>query len=684
GDVDPELVSQLGWLSDGTPLGALSLLRLLLEQGHLRQHERRWHFDAGWRSMELPRSSQELIRLRLAALPAEHSRALQAAAILGAPIRSATLIAAQCGSGATIGAALQAAREAGLVQCNQDGSYDFVHDCVRDALLRDVSNAEQRLLHGELARALYASGSAAGDGLYLVARLYAASNLRGHPVPAFAVLRRAARQAIDACDDRLALSFLQPAHAAAKLAGIALDRDFYVDLAETSLRTGDVHAGLQYFEAALGRSRSGGERAHVFGRMAWIHHFESDAAACWEALSAALAECSSSASELETFGWLNIACFRAALEDGQIRRLAASAARLASIVTRLPDSRVRVNVELILAFAQCWVGASAGAWLTLARAEKLAARLGDPIARTSCLAFRHVLCGWQDQLVEAERYALLCHESSQWMEQLEYLHLCVGVCSSENARGRPEQALAWIERALARVRYEGRAPAILTVLESAGYATLLTLGRSAQAHAFKERWNHVERAALRPGSYLYLLQFQSRAQELIARGRFDQEFEALIDEFEAWVRNPRHGHILVAAPFYAQVCQGRLQQCLEARGGAREALLPALSRASKHLEIVTRKRSGAACALVIKAACAWLRGSRKADTLLAESERLAQLHGYACVSCTVNRLRAHMLRDSGNLEAARDQARIAAMLAEQYGQVPILRAIRREFFADTS
>jgi len=677
GEVDRDLVDEVALLTDGTPLGALELLRFAVEQGHLQQHAGRWQFDTAWRSMKLPRSAKELIRLRLASLPRQYDRVLQAVALLGTPVRLETLIAAGCDCAASIDAALHAALHARLMLRTQDGAHTFVHESLREALLRDLSDAERRARNRALAQSLSSNGHTAGASLYLVARLYAASDLEADPARAYSVLRRAALQAIRACDDGLAHSFLLPARAAALAAGLELERDFYVDLAETSLRVGEVRESLEYFEAALARSSRGPERAHVFGRIAWIHHFESNVEACHDALTSALAECGRS-TDLETLCTLYVACFRAALEEGQIFRLAASGARLAGLVGRLPNCRARVNAELVLAFAKSWVGATAASARALAHAERVAELLGDPIARTACHRVRHVIAGWRDNLIEAERCALLCHASAHWMEQTEYYHLCVGMYATETARGRPEHAWMWIERALGRVRHDGQSPALLSVLESAGYATLLTLGQTAPARAFEERMRKVKRAPLRPGSYFYLLCFQSRLQALIACEQFDDQFDALVDEFERWVPNPGHGHLIMAGSFYIHLGHARLHQCLQ-ENTVKATSLAALESASKRLDMATRRRAGAAHALLMKAACAWLRGSKKSSVLLTEAERLAELHGYPFVNCQANRLRAHMLRASGNFDAAHDHARVAALLAQQYSLTPLLKAIGREF-----
>src|SRR5690606_23753258 len=65
--------------------------------------------------------------------------------------------------------------------------------------------------------------------------------------------------------------------------------------------------------------------------------------------------------------------------------------------------------------------------------------------------------------------------------------------------------------------------------------------------------------------------------------------------------------------------------------------------------------------------------------LLLEAETLATQQGCPWVLYGVARMQAHMLRAAGKEEAARDQARIAELLAREHGAVTRARWIREEF-----
>jgi signal transduction histidine kinase/ActR/RegA family two-component response regulator len=83
---------------------------------------------------------------------------------------------------------------------------------------------------------------------------------------------------------------------------------------------------------------------------------------------------------------------------------------------------------------------------------------------------------------------------------------------------------------------------------------------------------------------------------------------------------------------------------------------------------------------VIRAAYLWLSGSHPAaERELSAAERLAEDFDCVWVNYAAARLRAHMLRERGNEQAALDQARVAELVARHYGLQNRLRFIREEF-----
>ena len=717
-----ELVEQLQQLSDGTPLSVLELLRSMLERGYLKPVAGSWQLDAGQvQRMRLPASSQALIERRLAQLDEGTLQVLRAAAVMRDHIDLRLLARVTGLESHELAATLGRSQAAHLLESDLYGEYGFVHDTVWEALLADLSEDTRRGLHQRVAEALSALGGQGADYEYDLARHHASGVIERDPLRVFETNRRAARRALEACDDALALSFLKPAERAARLAGIDPGRQLYVQLAETHLRTGDMQQSLAYFERALACARTAAERAHVRGRIAWIHHFESNAAACRETLEAALADSGRSfpgddlGSFLLTAGrWalgslrsaitqrvrplrmlgsapssdpqaqalcqLYAECYRIGVESGQPLSVMGSLLSMSRSSQRLGPCRAVVHAELMMAFFFATLGATQQSRARLTRAERMARELGDPIAQTLVHEVQHAITGWRGDFEESERHARLCvEERGQWMELGELCHVCFAMYGLEVSRGRPEVALAWTERAIERVRQNGRAPAVFALIEDAAVSIRLALGREREIRGLERSLRFVQRAPLQRDGYFHLLSYQTRVQRFTETGDLGTAFEALVEEFEALGQNPRQVHLPVA-PYYQHVAHARVHQCLRADPAARAALLPKLERACNDIEACSRLPSMTSHSLVIRAAQRWFAGdSAQAQELVARAERVAEQYGCVWASYAAARLRAHILRAEGKESAARDVARIAALWAQQYGQVSRLRFICEEF-----
>ncbi|MET0386126.1 MAG: ATP-binding protein [Polyangiales bacterium] len=708
--VPSELVEPLSRLSDGTPLTLLELLDLAFEQRLLRPRHGTWQLDvAPLHQMRLPGSSRALIERRLALLDVNAVASLRAAAVVRSRISPTVLAAVTGTSDEEVRATLDRAAAARVLLRSSEGLYSFVHDCIWEALLRVVPAHEQRALHQRVADALWSERGTSSSHDYDIAKHLAAGIVEHNPLRTYEALRLAGKRAIAACDDALALSFLKPAQRAAQLAQLDLTRDFYVDLAETSLRAGATTESLGYFKLALTHSRPGTESAHVRGRIAWIHHNESRAQACWTELAAALREYNrrlpgetglsllragfsraaarsplgivrAEQNDLETLCDLYVCCTRFAIESGNPTRALASILYLAAAATQLRPCRAVVYAEVYTAFGLSALSPRTPWREHLARGQRIAQEIADPIALTLYHQGYHVVLAWVGDIEEAERQAWICVvERGNYMELGELCHLCFGMYAMQNALGRPAVGLAWLERAIARVVQSARAPALFELIEEAACATLVALGRERELPELRRRVAGVQRTELQPGSYFHFLSYQHRVQTLIDNDELDAPFEALVREWQALGQKPKSTHIAVAI-FFVHVAHARVHQCLRTPAAKRGPLLEKLRLALDDVEAVSGYTLIAGHACVTRAAYDWFRGATSdAEQLLAKAERLARETSNAWVSFAAARLRAHMLKARGKLTAARDEARTAAQLARVYGARSRLRVICEEF-----
>ena len=710
-DPTPELVAQLAQLSDGTPLCLLELLRLMIERGDLRPNQDNWRLNiASVRRMKLPRFSRELIERRLHALPDNTLNVLRAAAIMRGHIDEALLAIVTSSSHEQVQNALSSAIEAKLLLRSKRGVYGFIHDSVWEGLLRDLPRAEQRDLHQRVVEALYQEGGQGAQYEYQLAQHHIGGQITREPQRACEAIYRAAMRAFEAGDDALAVSFFRATQAAARLSKLSLDREFYVRLAESSLRLGATRQSLFYFRRALERSVEDHQRAHVLGRVAWIHHFDSNAQECLRTLRLALGELgrelpgddpmglmlsalgatvrrerfavasSPSAQRAETLCTLYIECTRVEVESGHPVRGLAAVAQLALVSRECAPSRTAVHAELLVALMLSTLGMETFWRDRLARAQTMARELGDPVAQTLCHQFQYMIAGWRGDITECEQQALECVvERGHFMELSELCNVCYGMYAIEQLRGRPEAAWAWLERAIERVCTLGQAAAAFAIIEVAAQLTLKSLGREKQGQLLKQRLVSVRRAPLQKNGFFHLVAFQSRVQALTESGDLGADFEAAVAEFERMGLSSRRVH-LVVLPYYVHVAHARVGQCLRAAPARWPAMLPKLKSALRDLEAGERVTLISAHVRVVRAALHFFRNQHaEAEACLAEAETLAQEQRCLWVSFAAARLRAHMYRFHGNEQAALDQARIAALWAEQSGQFSRLLRIREEF-----
>lgn len=711
-----ELVAELAQLSDGTPLGLLELLRVTLDRGYLRPYQEGWHLDTeGVRHMDLPRNTRALIERRLQELPEGNLTILRAAAVIRGHVDKTLLADVTSSTPEQVKAALAHAVEARLLARNKNGEYAFVHDSVWEGLLRDVPSAEQRALHQRVVESLYREGGSGAQYEYELARHHAGGELARQPKLAFEATLRAGMRAFEACDDVLAISFFRTAKAAARLAGIQLDHELYVRFAESSLRQGATRQSLVSFRRALARSAEDYQRAHVLGRMAWIHHFESNSQQCMRTLQAALAELGRglpaeepavlarsllcavvgdlpmlglptprapvlSPRHADTLCTLYIECTRVEVENGNPLRGIAAGLQLALAARSLAPSRTAVHAQLLLAFMLSTLGVDKLWRRRLSRAQTMARELADPVAQALCHQFQYMITAWRGDIDECERQALECVvERGHFLELSDLCGICYGMYAIEQLRGRPQAAWTWLERAIDRVCSLGQASAAFSIVEEAAHLTLKSLGRGKQSEQLAKRLRSVRRADLRQTGFFHLVSFQSRVQALTERGELGDELEALVAEFERFGMSSRRVHLAVL-PYYVHVAHARVNQCLRATAASRSALLPKLERALRDLEAGDRVALISAHVHVVRAARSFFRGrTAEAQRSLDRADKLAQEQRCMWVSYAAARLRAHLLRAEGDECAAVDQARIAALWAEQAGQLSRLQCIREEF-----
>ncbi|MEU4953848.1 BTAD domain-containing putative transcriptional regulator [Streptomyces lavendulae] len=141
-DVSEEVVTALAERTGGNPFYVGESARLLMGR------------DPSAAMVGVPDGIRDVVRQRLARLPAEAAAILRLAAVAGAEAHVAVLCAAAGAPAAEVVDALEVCVTAGLLTEPGPGLVRFTHPLLRDTVYSDLSGLRRGLLHGRLAGAL--------------------------------------------------------------------------------------------------------------------------------------------------------------------------------------------------------------------------------------------------------------------------------------------------------------------------------------------------------------------------------------------------------------------------------------------------------------------------------------------------------------------------------------------------
>ncbi|HEX3716155.1 MAG TPA: AAA family ATPase [Trebonia sp.] len=237
----PDLVATLARRTDGNPFFVTQLLRMLTANVANAQQVL---------AVEVPVQVVEVVRRRLARLPAATAGLLEVAAVLGAGWTVENLAAA---AGRDLGAVLselEPAVTSGLLADPGAGQWRFVHALVRDAVVDGLSNRRRREIHTRALAVLRARRSPA------TAAELARHALSGLPLTsredAVALCRLAAAEAMQRYAYEDAAAHLDAAvEAAADQLDPARRREILVELGVARRAAGDIDHARDAFGAAL-------------------------------------------------------------------------------------------------------------------------------------------------------------------------------------------------------------------------------------------------------------------------------------------------------------------------------------------------------------------------------------------------------------------------------------------------
>jgi len=737
--VDSELLRYVSSVSDGTPLGALEVLRSMLEGRALIPYWGEWKFDGTAASnLHLPLGSIELLKRRTEQFDPGRQGLLTLAAVLGASFGEEMLQRASGAEPDEIAATLAEARRAMLVETVGPGRHRFLHDSVREALLERAGPDKLRSLHQRAAVALdppndpegagllgpleeSGLGSLAGEAiaepdfeefqrLYELANHYAEGQIEQTPERTLDVCLKAGKLAFRAYDSDLSLRFFDVASAAARATNRELDLESELSAAESQLRMGALEQGLSRLRRAIPRATEATTRAYVHSRIAWAE-MQIDTGRAWMALfdayralerrppsgtfrglvGAILAwlwysvgpkPAPALASErryLEVLCRLNDQASRLAADTAHPARLLEAALRNLGQAERLGPSSALNKAYLAYAFVLVALGLHGRARAYLHKAEQVAQTTRDPVVYAYSLQVHAAVAAWAGDIREALHVgARSLVEYAQWRELSEYCVTAYCQQQIEGVRGRNLDAWKWLQEALGRLSKHEGPPMALEFIEHSVRASLVALGRGAEVGPLLSRLADVTTCPPSRGKAI-ISSYGARVRAFTECGDLGSDFDALVAEVQVLGLNPKRVHMEVTE-YYVHVAQARVHECLRAPPPQLPAKLEALRLALKDLKLAARIPLLQAHVAAVAANYYRLEGNLDAaEREFAAAEALGRSEGAPWVLYSVYRGRAHLLRVRGVSEAARDQAGLAEALALEHGAAHRVRWIREEF-----
>lgn len=703
--VDPDMVERITTLSDGTPLSILEIAGALIDGGALWPQWGTWRFDAPrMRQIPLPRGTNALLQQRLEQLSPTTLSILEAVALL-VPLFENERVAELLETHAEdVQLALVEARDAALIEL-ANGVPSFVHATVREALSTRLSEESRRSIHRRAAAIWDDARCSEVDAIYAIAEHYERGGVEYRPQEAFSAAQRAAFRAAAQLDHEAALRFFEIADRCAAFPRVTVSPSFYRAMAESQISVGDHDGSLRSLARALDVSR-GIDRVEILIRQAWVHELKTDAPKAWQLLDEAFSELGDSlptesplklASALletiqsafskgtpagvgpsrrqELLCQLHHQNARLGIEYNKPLRVLMSARALHSLAQHMPPSPSIARTRASYGALMTVIGRRRAGATALVEASAMAARLGNPSTIADVCQAEFVAKTFSGEFNRALELAGKCLDTyGHWLNVTDFVLVAVSARMIETLRGRPLEALAWLERADRRARRHRRLPAVHPhLLVPNRLAELALLGRPPdEACATQADPTEPVRGIFRIASW------GPRAAG--AANRSDsQTLEQIIREYESEGHSPARAH-LAASEYYLVVAYSRGDQCLQADSPQAPEALRRFEAALGDLRKAAKLRILKAHLKALDGLLAILKGDHpRARERLAQARELGDQETAPWVLFAVARYDAHLLRREGRLEAAVHRAKVAAMLAEEYGAQSRLRLIREEF-----
>jgi eukaryotic-like serine/threonine-protein kinase len=694
--VSGDVTAALAARGRGNPFTTLEYLHAIIHAGALRPSWGTWHLDHDrLRAVNLPTDVLDLVLARIEGLSPRSHDLLTVAAALGT-----TFDAAELGdvAGTDPVPGLAEAVDRGMLHADGRG-HTFVHDRIREALLAALPTGQVRALHQRIATVLAGRSPRGGNDdpatVYAVARHYAMGETDQTPELVYATGRAAGRLALDENAPAGAVSFLEPAEAVARAAGIEPDSQFREALAVAYLSTGRPDRAREQLESALATEAEPVRRAALLLQFAHVLRTDWQLSRSLECVRQGLAALGKPMPRNRLLlGLATVGTLAAWLVTGDRRPATRPAAgtraeqlRLYVLLCRAGASAATTNFDYAQGLPynvlpiryQRHLGAGAeyvarlalnGIWAGLLRLRRrrdrifgralaMATALGDPQVYANAAWFEATARAMAAE-VSVDEWADVAEAHRRWLELDFYVNTQLTRCLGLLSRGYVVEALAWLERV--RTRMTATSPTLDVMRD--------------MATALRGQTVVVPPPAPEPMDVGRALPFvQGALQIAVEQDELGEAFEAAVEALHRLNLTPAVVTFdAIGVPFVYEAL-GRVAQAQRApdRLGVAE-------HAVRRLGTMARRPVLRGFHQVATAALAVVRGDHAgALKLLGRAEeRLVRLDA-PLLHYEAARVRARALRGLGQTAQADRHARVALMLAGDHGWGRRARWVRTEF-----
>jgi eukaryotic-like serine/threonine-protein kinase len=718
-DVD---VQRLTARAGGNPFAIGQYVRAFVDSGALRSDGTGWRLDPdGLSRLKLPDNVIDLVIARVSKLTARTAFLLSRAAALGTKF-SLTLLCEVAGEDpASMHMIASEALGANLIEQQDDDVYAFVHDRVREALLRSLTSAEQTALHDTIAETLDRRTPDAPQDIYALAGHYSQGHVEFRPYRLFQTNLAAAQLALRSHAYSEATEFLDHARAGCEKLPNPLPPEEVVPMEEAlglaAFGTGRATAAVNHFRRVLELSDAREDRVRIHVHLIRVHMSRWDAEETWQECRRALEILGEPWSQF-AFGQVLASLFysfvvgillffkidygKAKGADVQRRGLLASVYAFAAFgvgeVGMRPHlkkqllPRVQFNTHLLgsrveaveplhfYALAAAPVGRRSSVVEAAQRAIAIAERTADPNLIAMCQKSYQWALHMLGDTREAEAAGYRCLNTFGHSLLVRDFLACVNdLAQNLQLRGHMREALAVQRKGLERALETD--PRIL----ASGNANI----RAAMAHSLAVLGEFGEAAKL--------FRESAEIRESLPKDRWVQSWTAwhavafyleqdeygdrLDDAFRQFDRlhlEPKEVSFHCRA-FYVSAAYARDAGYRHASQPEKEICFFAWERAVRNLELTGNAPHYRCHALIARAALeAEKKHYRRATTRLATAERLVSTWDIPWGEYEIARVRARIARTRGDQDEALRQARRAWSVADAHGWKNRASRVERE------